>query len=214
MTTAQEGPGSHGRDLLAKCRPTSPRSCAVDVATIEAGAPYRRAPIKQSLKRCTLSCPMWLFPSVPSGSSIPTNARHSFSNDDLCAAYEGAANAMRENTSRMVLISNLQGVSALVMSAPEAFMPRISIGECEGRHTGPTAPAGRARAVGGHYFRGGRRSLLGWALHHLRISTARTFSFAGPSRHSRRIRPHAKRNASSFVAHDRVTASLFNRRSK
>jgi hypothetical protein len=37
----------------------------------------------------------------------------------------------------MVLISNLQGVSALVMSATEAFMPRISIGECEGRHTGP-----------------------------------------------------------------------------
>src|SRR6476660_4247155 len=78
---------------------------------------YRGPPIKQSLKRCTLSCPMWLFPSVPSGSSLPTNARHSFSNDDLCAAYEGAANAMSENTSRMVLISNLQGVSALVMSA-------------------------------------------------------------------------------------------------
>ena len=90
---------------------------------------------------------MWLFPSVASGSSLPTNARHSFSNDDLCAAYEGAANAMRENTSRMVLISNLQGVSALVMSATEAFVPRIGIGECEGRHTGPTAP-GRARAVG------------------------------------------------------------------
>jgi hypothetical protein len=70
---------------------------------------YRGPPIKQSLKRCTLSCPMWLFPSVPSGSSLPTNARHSFSNDDLCAAYEGAANAMRENTSRMVLISDLQG---------------------------------------------------------------------------------------------------------
>ena len=95
-------------------------------------------------------------------------------------------------------------------------MPRISIGECEGRHTGPTAPAGRARAVGGHYFRGGRRSLLGWALHHLKISTARTFSFAGPSmkctRHSRRIRSHANRKASSFVAHDQETASLTNLR--
>src|SRR4029077_9943810 len=113
----------------------------------ECGAPYRRAPIKQSLKRCTLSWPSWLRPSVASGCSLPTNARHSFSNDDLCAAYEGAANAMRENTSRMVLISNLQGVSALVMSGSEAFMPRIGIGECEGRHTGPTAP-GRARAVG------------------------------------------------------------------
>src|SRR6476661_9925820 len=111
--------------------------CGAAPSETECGAPYRRAPIKQSLKRCTLSCPMWLFPSVPSGSSLPTNARHSFSNDDLCAAYEGAANAMRENTSRMVLISNLQGVSALVMSATEAFMPRISIGECEGRHTGP-----------------------------------------------------------------------------
>jgi hypothetical protein len=55
-------------------------------------------------------------------------------------------------------------------------------------------------------------------LHHLVISTACTFSFSGPvmkcTRHSRRIRPHAKRNASSFVAHDRVTKSLFNRRSK
>ena len=94
----------------------------------ECGAPYRRAPIKQSLKRCTLSWPSWLRPSVASGCSLPTNARHSFSNDDLCAAYEGAANAMRENTSRMVLISNLQGVSALVMSGSEAFMPRIGIG--------------------------------------------------------------------------------------
>ena len=55
------------------------------------------------------------------------------------------------------------------------------------------------------YFRGGRRSLLGWASHHLVISTACTFSLSGPimkcTRHSRRIRPHAKRNASSFVAH-------------
>jgi hypothetical protein len=31
------------------------------------------------------------------------------------------------------------------------------------------------------------------------------------TRHSRRIRPHAKRNASSFVAHERVTMFLFNR---
>ena len=83
------------------------QGCLCDAAPSETefGAPYRGPPIKQSLKRCTLSCPMWLFPSVPSGSSLPTNARHSFSNDDLCAAYEGAANAMRENTSRMVLIS-------------------------------------------------------------------------------------------------------------
>jgi hypothetical protein len=57
------------------------------------------------------------------------------------------------------------------------------------------------------YFTGGRRSLLGWALHHLVISVACTFSFSGPSikctGHSRSIRSHAKRNAPSFVVHDR-----------
>jgi hypothetical protein len=33
-------------------------------------------PIRQSLKRCTLSWPSWLRPSVASGSSLPTIARH------------------------------------------------------------------------------------------------------------------------------------------
>jgi hypothetical protein len=37
----------------------------------KAAAPHQR-PIKQSLKRCTLSCPTWLRPSVASGSSLPT----------------------------------------------------------------------------------------------------------------------------------------------
>src|SRR2546421_3859821 len=66
----------------------------------------------QSLKRCTLSWPIWLFPSVASGSSLPANSRHVFSNDDPCAAREGVANAMRESTSTIVFIS-LSKFSAL-----------------------------------------------------------------------------------------------------
>jgi hypothetical protein len=58
---------------------------------------------------------------------------------------------------------------------------------------------GRQRAQG---VEGRRQSLLGWALHHLMISTASTFWFSGPimkcTRQSRRIRSHAKRKASSF----------------
>ena len=54
--------------------------------------------------------------------------------------------------------------------------------------------------------------MLGWALHHLMISTASTFWFSRPimkcTRQSRRIRSHAKRKASSFVAHDRVTIPI------
>jgi hypothetical protein len=49
----------------------------------------------QSLKHCTLLTHM-AFPSVASGSSLPTSSRHIFSNDGLCAAKEGAASAMRE----------------------------------------------------------------------------------------------------------------------
>jgi hypothetical protein len=59
----------------------------------------------QSLKRCTLSWPTWLRPSVASGSSLPTNARHIFANDGLCAAREGVAKAMRESISTIVFIS-------------------------------------------------------------------------------------------------------------
>ena len=58
---------------------------------------------------------------------------------------------------------------------------------------------GRQRAQG---VEGRRQSLLGWALHHLMISTTSTFWFSGPimkcTRQSRRIRSHAKRKASSF----------------
>src|SRR3954451_5426573 len=35
-----------------------------------------RLPIRQSLKRCTLSWPSWLRPSVASGTSLPTITRH------------------------------------------------------------------------------------------------------------------------------------------
>jgi hypothetical protein len=75
-------------------------------------APYQR-PIKQSLKRCTLSCPTWLRSSVASGSSPPTLARHICASDEgsglfrltFCAALHGAAAAIRHKTSTMVLIS-------------------------------------------------------------------------------------------------------------
>src|SRR5262245_35960216 len=49
---------------------------------------------------------MWLFPSVASGSSLPANSRHIFSNDDgLWPAKEGVVNAMRESASTIVFIS-------------------------------------------------------------------------------------------------------------
>src|SRR5215468_9509673 len=48
---------------------------------------------------------MWLFPSVASGSSLPANSRHIFSNDGLWPAKEGVVNAMRESDSIIVFIS-------------------------------------------------------------------------------------------------------------
>src|SRR5438105_13539242 len=53
---------------------------------------------------------------------------------------------------------------------------------------------------------------------HAVTATALIFSLSGPwtkrTMHSRRIRSQATRSASSLEVHDRVTASLFNRRSK
>src|SRR5262245_3129348 len=66
----------------------------------------------QSLKRCTLSWPSWLRPSVASGTSLPASWRHTFSNDLLCAAKEEEPKATRESTTTIILIFALH-VSAL-----------------------------------------------------------------------------------------------------
>ena len=47
-------------------------------------------PIKQSLKRCTLSWPTWLRPSVASGSSGPTIWRHFSASDVRSGCFCGA----------------------------------------------------------------------------------------------------------------------------
>src|SRR4029079_2433034 len=46
-------------------------------------------PIKQSLKRCTLSWPTWLRPSVASGSSGPTILGHFFESDVRSGCFCG-----------------------------------------------------------------------------------------------------------------------------
>src|SRR4029079_6748384 len=68
-------------------------------------------PIRQSPKRCACIWPMWLRPS-PSVISLPTISRHFCSSDGLscrgwvfCAACGGAANAIRESNSTIILIS-------------------------------------------------------------------------------------------------------------